>query len=109
MELQPTRRPAPRASRPGLLAAALAAAGTLVAAIAVAGLPASPAASAIALGATADPAPAGRIVVDTVYVVTPERAAVPAAVSVPLAGPALAAAGAEVERDGGAETATGDD
>jgi hypothetical protein len=84
MNPSPTPRRTTRASRRGLALGALAAAGTFVAAVAVAGLPAAPIADASASAPTTtqvvtDPTAGARIVLDTVYIVTPAPVAVPAA------------------------------
>jgi len=76
MTLPPTPRRSTRASRLGLAVAALAAAGTFAAAVAIAGFPAAPAANASAstptsTEVTVDPTTGQRVVVETVYVVTP--------------------------------------
>ncbi len=76
MNLPPQlRRPRPT-SRLALAVATFAAAGTFAAAVAVAGFPAAPAADAAASMPTTsevlvDPATGERVVVDTVYIVTP--------------------------------------
>ena len=81
MSLSPTPRRSPRASRLGLAVAALAATGTFAAAVAIAGIPAAPVADASASAPTitqlaADPTTGERVVLETVYIVTP---ALPAA------------------------------
>jgi hypothetical protein len=80
MELSPPPRRTRPTSRLALAVAALAAAGTFAAAVAVTGLPAAPAADAASSAATTsqvlqDPATGERVVVDTVYIVTPAPAA----------------------------------
>ncbi len=84
MTLSPTPRRSPRASRLGLAVAALAAAGTFAAAIAVAGLPAASVANASGSAPTStevvtDPTTGERVVIDTVYIVTPAPAPAAAA------------------------------
>ena len=107
MSLSPSPRRNTRPSRLGLTLAALAAAGTFAAAIAVAGLPAAPVADAsasapITTQVVTDPTTGERVVLDTVYIVTPAPAAVPAAA------PAQRHAEGE-EREGGEEHEGGDD
>lgn len=79
MTLSQTPRRSTRTSRLGLAVAALAAAGTFAAAIAVTGFPAALVANASASVPTstevlADPTTGERVVVDTVYIVTPAPA-----------------------------------
>jgi hypothetical protein len=88
MTLSPTPRGSPRVSRLGLALATLAASGTFAAAVAIAGLPAAPVADAsVSAPATAqvvtDPATGERVIVDTVYIVTPPPAADAAPVAAP--------------------------
>ena len=111
MSLSPSPRRNTRPSRLGLALAALAAAGTF--AIAVAGLPAAPIADASASApattqVVTDPTTGERVVVDTVYIVTPAPAAVPAAA--PAAEPAQNREGDDWrEGDDGHESEGGDD
>ena len=89
MSLSPTPRRTPRTSRLGLAVATLIAAGTFAAAVAVAGLPVAPTADAsvsapAATQVVVDRATGERVVLDTVYVVTPA----PAAAAAPVAPPA---------------------
>jgi len=82
MELSPPPRRTRPSSRLALTVATLAAAGTFAAAVAVAGLPAAPAADAASSAATTsqvlrDPTTGERVVVETVYIVTPAPAAAP--------------------------------
>ncbi len=81
MEPTPGPRRPTAASRLGLAVATLAAAGTFAAALLVAGLPTAPvtdaAAAAPTSAVTTDPSTGERVVVDTVYVLTPAPAAQP--------------------------------
>jgi len=121
MTLSPTPRRSPRVSRLGVALAALAASGTFAAAVAIAGLPSAPVADASVTApaptqVVTDPTTGERVIVDTVYIVTPPPAADAAPVAAPPEHEGAEQEGAEhegAEHEGaeheGAESEGGDD